>query len=153
MIIRAYRDEDEDSLIDLWSACSLIVPWNDPRKDILRKLSVNPELFLVGELDGKIIASVMGGYEGHRGWINYLAVHPDQQLKGFGRQIMEAVEVRIKAKGCPKINLQVRSSNQPVIQFYKRIGYKEDRVLSFGKRLIDDEEQPGDPIQDSHFKK
>ena len=151
IIIRIFNIEDEDSLINLWRLCNLLTPWNDPLKDIRRKLAVDADLFLVGELNNRIIASVMGGYEGHRGWINYLAVHPDHQRKGYGRLMMQAAEERIKAKGCPKINLQVRSSNQSVIQFYQRIGYKEDHVLSMGKRFTDDEAQADDRKQDSHF--
>jgi ribosomal protein S18 acetylase RimI-like enzyme len=89
----------------------------------------------VGVLEGKIIASVMGGYEGHRGWINYMAVDPDQRRKGYGRRIMAEVERRIRAKGCPKINLQVRESNHAVIKFYQSLGYADDAVIGLGKRL------------------
>lgn len=102
-------------------------------------MQVDPDLFLVGELDGKIVASVMGGYEGHRGWINYLAVHPDYRRKGFGKEIMLEVEERIRKKGCPKINLQVRASNQDVIAFYQAIGFADDEVIGLGKRLVDDD--------------
>ena len=78
---------------------------------------------------------VMGGYEGHRGWINYLAVKPSQQRKGYGQAIMQAVESLIKQKGCPKINLQVRATNETVIKFYSAIGYGNDNVVGLGKRL------------------
>jgi len=125
-------------VIALWQACNLVVPWNDPASDIRRKMQVNPELFLVGENDSGLVATVMGGYEGHRGWANYLAVAPSHRRSGYGRIMMEAVEQRLKAMGCPKINLQVRESNAEVIRFYEDIGYKNDRVVSFGKRLIDD---------------
>lgn len=139
MEIRAYQEEDEDELIQLWKACGLVVPWNDPAKDIGRKLLVERDLFLVGLLEGRIIASVMGGYEGHRGWINYLAVAPEQRRKGYGRQIMEEVERRIAARGAPKINLQVRTTNTAVIAFYQSLGYRVDDVVGMGKRLISDE--------------
>jgi ribosomal protein S18 acetylase RimI-like enzyme len=115
--------------------------WNNPRADIARKLKVNPELFVVGVLDGKIIAAAMGGYEGHRGWVNYLAIDPSYQRKGFGRQIMQDIEKRLLALGCPKINLQVRNGNTSALEFYNRIGYKDDNVISLGKRLISDSEQ------------
>lgn len=138
MIIRPFTHEDTEAVITLWKACGLVVSHNDPRKDIERKLKVNPELFLVGETDGEIIASVMGGYEGHRGWLNYLAVSPDYRRKRYGQQIIAAVEKLIRAKGSPKINLQVRSTNTEVIEFYKSIGYVEDKVLSMGKRLEED---------------
>jgi ribosomal protein S18 acetylase RimI-like enzyme len=139
MKIRAYGEEDQAKLIDLWTACGLVVPWNDPARDIGRKLLVDRDLFLVGLLEGRIVASVMGGYEGHRGWINYLAVAPDQRRKGYGRLIMEEVERRIAEKGSPKINLQVRTSNTGVIAFYESLGYRADDVVGMGKRLVSDE--------------
>ena len=76
MQIRPFQPADEAAVIALWEACKLTRPWNDPRKDIARKLAVQPELFLVGTVDGEIVATVMAGYEGHRGWVNYLAVAP-----------------------------------------------------------------------------
>ena len=107
-----------EAVIGLWAECGLIAPWNNPEQDISRKLKKDRDLFLVGILNGRIVASVMGGYDGHRGWINYLAVAPGCRRKGYGTRIMSAVEQRIKAKGCPKINLQVRFSNRQVIDFY-----------------------------------
>ena len=115
------------------------MPWNNPGRDIQRKLKIQPEMFLVGQADGKIIATVMAGYDGHRGWINYLAVHPQHQHTGIGRLMMDEAESRLRAAGCPKINLQVRSTNGKVIEFYKKIGYKTDNVVSLGKRLENDE--------------
>jgi len=139
MRIREYLKADLDKVIVLWESCGLLVPWNNPYKDIERKMQVDPDLFLVGELSGDIVASVMGGYEGHRGWINYLAVHPEHQRKGFGREIMLEVEKRIKETGCPKINLQVRASNQDVIAFYQSLGFTDDEVIGLGKRLVDED--------------
>ena len=139
MKIRPFEIKDEEQVIALWKECKLVVPWNDPKKDIQRKLKVNPELFLVGELDGEIVGSIMGGYEGHRGWVNYLAVSPSHQKKGLGRQLMEAVEIKLREIGCPKINLQVRETNLEVIEFYKAIGYDLDHVIGMGKRLESDE--------------
>jgi ribosomal protein S18 acetylase RimI-like enzyme len=95
-------------------------------------------MFFVGLLDERLIASVMAGYDGHRGWINYLAVHPDYQRSGFGRMMMQKAEESLRAAGCPKINLQVRSSNVAVIEFYKTLGFKADDVVSLGKRLEPD---------------
>jgi ribosomal protein S18 acetylase RimI-like enzyme len=137
--IRGFRVGDNAAVIALWKACELVVPWNDPQQDIDRKLAVNPELFLVGEMEGEIVASVMGGYEGHRGWINYLAVNPQHQGKAYGREIMKAVEVLLQDLGCPKINLQVRSSNGAVLRFYDSLGYSRDDVVGMGKRLIPDD--------------
>jgi ribosomal protein S18 acetylase RimI-like enzyme len=137
--IRPFQLADEAQLIELWTRCDLVRPWNDPRKDIRRKLQAQPELFLVGVLDGVIVASVMAGYEGHRGWINYLAVAPEQQGRGLGRAIMDAAERLLHERGCPKINLQVRSTNTAVLDFYGRLGYARDDVVSLGKRLENDE--------------
>lgn len=119
--------------------CNLTRPWNDSKRDIARKLKVNPELFVVATLDSRVIATAMGGYEGHRGWVNYLAVEPEHQRQGIGRLMMAAVEERLLAMGCPKINLQVRSDNASALKFYERFGYGKDEVVSMGKRLIEDE--------------
>lgn len=138
--IRPFQPDDERAVIDLWHACDLIRPWNDPVKDIQRKLKVNPELFLVGVAGEQVVATVMVGYEGHRGWINYLAVHPDYRRQGYGRLLMQLAEVLLRELGCPKINLQVRTSNKGVIEFYRKLGYQVDEVVSLGKRLIKDNE-------------
>jgi ribosomal protein S18 acetylase RimI-like enzyme len=136
--IRAFRPEDEESVIRLWELCGLVRPWNDPRKDIARKLRVNPEWFLVGESGGRIVASAMVGYEGHRGWINYLAVEPALQRGGVGRAMMAEAERLLRTAGCPKINVQVRRSNSDIMAFYARLGYAADDVVSLGKRLEHD---------------
>ena len=136
--IRSYRESDQEAMVELWRACGLVMPWNDPVKDIHRKLRIQREMFLVGLLGARLVAAVMAGYEGHRGWINYLAVAPDCRRSGFGRRIMEEAEARLRSLGCPKINLQVRSSNADVIEFYRRIGYSVDDVVSMGKRLEED---------------
>lgn len=138
MMLRTYQTTDEEAVIALWQACGLVVPQNNPKRDIARKLLVNPELFLVGELDGKVIATCMAGYEGHRGWINYLAVAPQHQRKGFAREIMQHAESLLRAAGCPKINLQARSTNAAVIVFYEQLGFQIDAVTSLGKRLVSD---------------
>jgi len=135
LVIRSYRPQDEAAVVQLWLQCNLVVPQNNPETDIKRKLQVNPEWFLVGSVDGEVIATCMAGYEGHRGWINYLAVSPQHRRQGMGKRIMEEAEKRLRSAGCPKINLQVRETNQEVIQFYARIGYTKDPVVSMGKRL------------------
>jgi ribosomal protein S18 acetylase RimI-like enzyme len=137
--IRPYRTEDEKDVIALWIACGLVAPQNNPKRDIERKTRVNPEWFLVGEMDGKVVATCMAGYEGHRGGINYLAVTPDCQRRGIARQMMLEAERLLKAAGCPKINLMVRCTNAKVIDFYKSIGFKVDDVIGLGKRLEIDE--------------
>ena len=138
MHIRRYQPEDQEAVVTLWEQCALTRSWNDPRKDIARKLTVQSEMFLVGELDGKLVASVMVGYDGHRGWVNYLAVSPACRGRGFGRALMDRAEELLLAMGCPKLNLQVRTTNTAVLAFYKSIGYAVDETVSMGKRLITD---------------
>ena len=136
--IRPFQSADEKAVVALWRQCDLVRPWNDPHKDIARKLRVQPDLFLVGVLDGRIVASVMAGYEGHRGWLNYLAVAPEFQRRGLARALVTEAERLLREAGCPKINLQVRTSNTGVIEFYCRLGYSVDNVVSMGKRLEQD---------------
>ena len=144
MTIRPFQIDDEPAVIDLWRRCDLLWPKNDPHKDIQRKLRVRPDLFLVGLENAKIIASVMAGYEGHRGWLNYVAVAPEFRRRGAGRQILDEAERLLRAAGCAKINLQVRTTNRQAIQFYRRLGYEVDDVISMGKRLEHDY-QPDPP--------
>lgn len=139
MEIRPFREHDEAQVVALWQACGLTRPWNDPHKDIARKLRVQRGLFLVGEDDGRVVASVMAGYEGHRGWVNYLAVDPARRRRGLGARLMRRVEELLEAAGCPKLNLQVRAANTEVLAFYRALGYAQDDVLALGKRLIPDE--------------
>ncbi len=140
MQIRAFEEGDTEEVVALWRLCGLTRPWNDPRRDIARKLQVQRELFLVGveEGNGEVIASIMAGYEGHRGWVNYLAVHPDARGAGHGRALMNEAEALLLARGCPKVNLLVRGENAEARGFYEAIGYQIDDVVAFGKRLIAD---------------
>ena len=136
MNIRPYTALDEEAVINLWHACGLVNHNNDPKKDILMKLEVNAEWFLVGDIDGAIVGSCMVGYEGHRGWINYLAVCPEFQGRGYASEMMSFSEDLLRGAGCPKVNLQVRSSNAEVIKFYQKLGFSDDQVTSLGKRLL-----------------
>lgn len=139
MRIRAFLESDEGAVIQLWERCRLTRPWNDPRKDIARKLAVRRDLFLVAEEAGEIIGSVMIGWDGHRGWINYLAVAPEFRRRGLGRRLMDEAETRLLREGCPKVNLQVRAENPEVVAFYQRLGYAIEESVSMGKRLISDQ--------------
>ncbi len=136
--IRAFEQVDKETVLKIWHRCGLVTASNDPAKDIQRKLQVHPELFLVAVLDGEVVGTVMAGYEGHRGWINYLAVDPVCRKKGIGRQLLANAESLLEALGCPKINLQVRSENAEARAFYAKAGFSEETVSSFGKRLIQD---------------
>jgi len=145
MDIRPFDTTDEAAVIDLWHRCGLTRPWNDPARDIRRKLRVRPELFLVGVVGGEVVATVMAGYDGHRGWINYLGVAPERQREGLGRAIMAEAERLLREAGCPKINLQVRTSNAGAVEFYRRLGFVIDEVVSLGKRLERDEPDASTP--------
>ena len=138
MHIRAYQNPDEAAVVALWQYCDLTRPWNDPYKDIARKLQVRPDLFLVGEVHGLVMATAMFGYEGHRGWVNYLAVAPEHQRQGHAKSLMQHGEVLLLASGCPKMSLLVRAGNTSVVSFYQALGYQEDVVVCLGKRLIPD---------------
>jgi ribosomal protein S18 acetylase RimI-like enzyme len=138
MHVRSFRLADEATVVALWAECGLTRPWNDPHKDIARKLAVQPELFLVGVSDGAVMASVMAGYEGHRGWMNYLAVAPRFRGRGLGRLLVVEVERLLLERGCPKVNLQVRATNLEAVAFYRRLGYAQEESISMGKCLIQD---------------
>jgi len=152
---RTFHERDTDAVVALWDACGLLRPWNDPYRDIARKTAEQPELFLVAEqpgrtelteqpepVDGETAALVgvgMAGYDGHRGWVNYLAVRPDQQGTGLGRAFMGEFERLLLERGCPKVNVQVRAGNEQVLGFYASLGYTEDHAVSLGKRLVADD--------------
>ena len=138
LLINPFKEGDEDVLVSLWNKCKLNVHWNNPYKDIARKLKVQSELFLMGYLEDKLIASIMAGYDGHRGWINYFAVHPDFQSRGYGKQLMDNVENKLRELGCPKINLQIREGNDKVLSYYQKLGFVEEKRINMGKRLEDD---------------
>ena len=139
LVIRPFVETDSADVIALWEQAGLTRPWNDAARDIARKMAVDPELFLVGCADGRLVASAMGGYDGHRGWVNYLAVDASCRGRGFARQIMDHLEEMLLARGCPKLNLQVRAGNQAALAFYEAAGYAQDDVVSLGNRLIADE--------------
>jgi ribosomal protein S18 acetylase RimI-like enzyme len=139
MKIREFADADADEVVALWQRCGLARPWNDPHKDIARKRAVQRDLFLVAELDGAIVGSVMGGYDGHRGWVYYLAADESQRRSGLGRALMAEVEARLRRLGCAKINLLVRSDNASVLDFYAKLGFVQDGSVSLGKRLQRDD--------------
>ncbi len=138
MHIRTYQSGDEPIVIALWQECGLLRPWNDPHRDIARKLTEQPELFLVGVVEQTLMATAMVGFDGHRGWVYYLAVAQAHRDQSYGRQLMQEAERLLIERGCPKVNLLVRSSNIQVMNFYKKLGYTQDDVVSLGRRLIPD---------------
>ena len=138
MEIRKFTESDRLATIELWEACELTRSWNNPNKDIDRKLNFQSDLFFVGEVDSKLIASAMAGYDGHRGSVFYLAVHPNHQGQGLGGQLMNHLETALIKLGCPKLNIVIRSTNTSVLRFYNTLEYTSDDVVSLGKRLIVD---------------
>ena len=139
MDIIEYKPEYESAVIELWEKCGLTRPWNNPKLDIERKMKDKPELFLLGLIDGKVVASAMGVYEGHRGWVYYLGVEPEQQRQGLSKRLMEDIEKRLLEMGCPKINIQVRAGNDGALNFFGKIGYNTEERISLGKRLVEDQ--------------
>ena len=140
MEIRRFAEPDRTAVVALWEAAGLTRPWNDPDRDIDRKLAHDPDGFLVGEIDVAIVASAMYGYDGHRGSVFYLAVHPDRQSEGIGRTLMEHIERHLLGIGCPKINVMIRESNAAALGFYEQLGYGPgDGAVGLGKRLIPDD--------------
>lgn len=130
-----YQSQYQGSLVDLWKKCGLVVPLNDPVEDIKKKLEFQPRLLLVAVLDGRLIGSVMIGYDGHRGWLNYLAVSPEYQMRGYGKKLVQKAIDKLKEFGCLKVNVQVRINNLSAADFYRHLGFKDDEVISLGLRL------------------
>jgi len=137
--IRTFRPDDTTDVIDLWRECGLVVPWNNPQTDIERKCTDSAQMFFVGELENELVASCMAGYDGHRGWIYFLAVKSSQRRKRLASILVRHVEAELVKLGCPKVELMVRKTNNKVISFYKSIGFDPDPVIVLSKRLIEDE--------------
>ncbi|CAN7235947.1 GNAT family acetyltransferase [Microbacterium sp. LjRoot45] len=136
--IRAFELADTEPVISLWQETGLTRPWNNPHQDIARKLRVQPELFLVAVDGSEIVGSVMAGYDGHRGWLYYLASSPERRGEGIGRRLVERAEEFLIDLGCPKVQLMVRTENVEVHDFYSSLGFEPFEVWTTGKRLIAD---------------
>ena len=141
--IRAFEPSDEDAIVALWEEAGLTRPWNDPRADIRRKLTVQPELFLVAVEAEEVVGSVMAGYDGHRGWLYYLAAAASHRGRGVGRALVAEAERLLEATGCPKVQLMVRPDNTGARGFYDALGYEPFQTWATGRRLIVD--GPGGP--------
>ncbi|WP_144877404.1 GNAT family acetyltransferase [Microbacterium sp. 1.5R] len=141
--IRAFEDSDTEAVVALWEEAGLTRPWNDPHRDIERKLRVQPELFLVAvDQDSPggatVVGSVMAGYDGHRGWLYYLATASTHRKRGVARAVVGEAERLLLEMGCAKIQLMVREGNESVLGFYDSLGYERFSVSNTGKRLIAD---------------
>jgi ribosomal protein S18 acetylase RimI-like enzyme len=134
--IRPFQESDEAEVILLWDhAFGDPAPHNDPATVVRHKLGVQRELFFVARLDGRLVGTVMGGYDGHRGWVYSLAVGPDVRRRGIGTALMRHVERELAGRGCPKVNLQVLASNASTVAFYEKLGYTVEARVSMGKLL------------------
>ena len=141
--IRPFQESDEQDVAELWREIFVDESaYNVPEQDIWRKLKVQRELFLVATLDERVVGTTMAGYDGHRGWLYYVAVSPQYRRRGIGKTLMTRVENELRAMGCPKINLQVRAWNIGTVAFYKKLGYQIEERVSLGKRLIVDDQRP-----------
>lgn len=136
--IRPFVSTDTEPVVALWREAGLTRPWNDPYQDIARKLTVQPELFLVAHDGDAIVGSVMAGFDGHRGWLYYLATASTRRGEGIARRLVETAEEGLRALGCPKVELMVRPENIAVHEFYARLGYEPFDTWITGKRLIAD---------------
>lgn len=131
--IRPLRDGDEPGVVALWHAAGVSRPWNDPARDIAFARRDGHSTLLVAEASGRIVGSAMLGEDGHRGWVYYVAVEPSRQGSGLGRQLMDAAEAWLAARGVWKVQLLVREDNRAVVEFYERLGYKDTRTVCLQK--------------------
>jgi ribosomal protein S18 acetylase RimI-like enzyme len=133
--IRPIVDGDEADVIGLWSVCGLTRPWNDPAQDLKLARDTAAPTVLVAADGGRIVGSVMVGFEGHRGWVYYLAVDPQHRGTGLGRRLMAAAEDWLTAQGAPKLQLMVRAENTAALAFYERLGLERQEVVVMGRWL------------------
>ena len=133
--LRQYMPADQNHLVELWSVCGLLRPWNDPLEDIRLCVTGPSSELVVAEFEGQLIGSAMLGHDGHRGWVYYLAVHPNWQRNGIGRSLMSCAEQWMGQRRVPKIQAMIRADNLPVRGFYKRLGYQDDDVQVVEKFL------------------
>jgi ribosomal protein S18 acetylase RimI-like enzyme len=138
--IRRFDARDTDAVISLWQQAfpeyrDMTRPQRNPHLSIANKLATQPELFFVAMLGERIVGTVMGGYDGHRGWLYSLAVDESLRRHGIGTRLVAHVEDALTGRGCPKLNLQVLSAKADVRAFYESLGYRADEVISLGKRL------------------
>ena len=135
MRIESLTPAQFDQAIALWHDAGLTRPWNDPLDDLRRAMAGPGSTVLAGSEGSQLLATAMVGHDGHRGWVYYLAVRPDQRGRGHGRAMMRACETWLSARDVPKIDLMVRTENDGVLAFYNAIGYGRDDVFVMSKRL------------------
>ena len=137
-LIRDADSSDTDAVIALWHACHLTRPWNDPARDIARAQSQDSTRLVVGTAANQLVASAMVGYDGHRGWLYYLAVAPAHRRQGYGARLIAHAERYLSDLGCPKLMMMVRTGQPALDNYYAELGYTANDVHCLGKRLIPD---------------
>jgi len=135
MKIRKFNIKETDDIIQIWDKCGLLHPPNNPVEEMAIKTRFQPDLFLVGEINGKVMATIMLGFEGRRGWINSLCVLPEYQGKGYGSDLMQHGMQILRKLGAPKINLLIRPGNSKVREFYKKLGFEIEEVILMAHRF------------------
>ncbi len=139
MLVRPFQDSDEHAVIDLWrEVFNSEEPHNDPARAIRQKRAIERDLFLVADVDGAVVGTAMGGYDGHRGWIYSVAVSPGFRRRGIASALIRRLETDLAHRGCLKVNLQVRVGNVQAILLYEELGYCVEDLVSMGKRLYDE---------------
>ncbi|MGK6321031.1 GNAT family acetyltransferase [Sphingomonas sp. DT-204] len=136
-MIRTATAEDRSAAVGLWRECELTRPWNDPDRDFTLAVEEPASTVLVAERDGRIVGSVMTGFDGHRGWVYYLAVAPGARRAGLGRALMAAAEAWLRERGAPKVQLMVREGNDAALAFYAALGLEPQPVVTLGRFLGD----------------
>ncbi len=127
------RPNDAEAVIALWQACGLTRPWNDPRRDYRLAVEGPCSAVLLLRDEAALAAGVMVGFDGHRGWVYYLAVAPERRRQGLGRRMMAEAETWLQARGAPKIQLMVRDDNEAALGFYEALGLERQKVATFGR--------------------
>jgi ribosomal protein S18 acetylase RimI-like enzyme len=135
-------DADLADVVALWQACGLTRPWNDPAADIALARKGSNATVLIGRDDGALVATVLVGHDGHRGWVYYLAVSLDHRHKGYGRIMMDAAERWLRERGIEKLQLLVRPDNTTVKDFYQSLGYSIQERIIYAKWLDGREPTP-----------
>jgi ribosomal protein S18 acetylase RimI-like enzyme len=133
--IRPIRGGEDEAVIALWTACGLTRPWNDPVADLNLAKDGATSTVLVAADDAGISGTIMVGFDGHRGWVYYLAVDPERRGSGLGRSLMGAAQDWLTNKGAPKLQLMVRADNEAALGFYQRLGLERQDVVVLGRRL------------------
>ncbi len=135
MQIRQLRDGDGDRLRTFWLACGIRIRPGDDDRSLAAFAARNEGLFLLAEENGHLVGSILAGFDGRRGWLYHVATHPDERRRGIARTLVTRVEERLRALGCPKVNLIVWEENAHGMRFWEAIGYRREATVEYGKEL------------------